>query len=505
MKLRKEVEATRRSYHLEPTLNSVHRSSLLVPEIPGSIAEISFLNHFLIKRNNKYVACRITAIDLEGRRIESRQYQIDEPRVYTFTLSGMVNISVSTYLVEFFSSANLFIPFPAVMIMHRGPGFLNQVHAYNRILNDIFEEDVVNKVPVREASIDLDLNENSSTFVIFTAGQFECEGELVFQILTATNVYSITYPLKIKRFGNQRIVIREIFPNLPADIKGVLKIQQPSQVFFYGRLMVGKCLSDCDTFSANHSYYDSSETHEYWDNNLSLRFFPFFQELENRVCLYPIASPSTLRISILVVSVDGLKQREVEVGILTSPGPELIDVSVTSLAEVLGFSVREIGSFAVKAYSDTGRIPTRISQQLIYGKSKLPSSINVILVNSEEFVPTGRNGLTWGQSVIGSHYDSWLGIIHRGMPEPENLEDNDLIEVTFYDITGEIARRTWRTSYGVAIRLSIKEELANEIGNLSDEIPSYIWWVITTPKPVYYAYSVTVNQKTGNCSGEHGF
>lgn len=275
MKLRKEVEETRRSYHLEPTLNSVHRSSLLVPEIPGSIAEISFLNHFLIKRNNRYVACRITAIDLEGRRIESRQYQIDEPRVYTFTLSGMVNISVSTYLVEFFSSANLFIPFPAVMIMHRGPGFLNQVHAYNRILNDIFEEDVVNKVPVREASIDLDLNKNSSTFVIFTAGQFECEGELVFQILTATDVYSTTYPLKIKRFGNQKIVIREIFPNLPADIKGVLKIQQPSQVFFYGRLMVGKCMSDSDTFSANHSYYDSSETHEYWDNNLSLRFFLF--------------------------------------------------------------------------------------------------------------------------------------------------------------------------------------------------------------------------------------
>ncbi|EMF98201.1 hypothetical protein LEP1GSC123_0086 [Leptospira borgpetersenii str. 200701203] len=49
MKLRKEVEATRRSYHLEPTLNSVHRSSLLVPEIPGSIAEISFLNHFFNK------------------------------------------------------------------------------------------------------------------------------------------------------------------------------------------------------------------------------------------------------------------------------------------------------------------------------------------------------------------------------------------------------------------------------------------------------------------------
>ena len=43
MKTFNDVQKTRMKYHKEPDLNSVHRSSLMVPEIEGSIAEISFL------------------------------------------------------------------------------------------------------------------------------------------------------------------------------------------------------------------------------------------------------------------------------------------------------------------------------------------------------------------------------------------------------------------------------------------------------------------------------
>ncbi|MEE9210776.1 MAG: hypothetical protein V3U23_10015 [Kiloniellales bacterium] len=52
MKPFKDVEATRRQYHAEGAVNSVHRSSLMVPELSGAVAEISFLNHFLIKRGH---------------------------------------------------------------------------------------------------------------------------------------------------------------------------------------------------------------------------------------------------------------------------------------------------------------------------------------------------------------------------------------------------------------------------------------------------------------------
>ena len=42
----KQVEATRKTYHRDPTINTIHRASLLVPEIQNTTTEISFLNHY---------------------------------------------------------------------------------------------------------------------------------------------------------------------------------------------------------------------------------------------------------------------------------------------------------------------------------------------------------------------------------------------------------------------------------------------------------------------------
>ena len=109
MKKLKEVERTRTAYHRDPNLNSVHRSSLMVPELDDCIAEITFLNHFLIKRNHKKIACIITAISKDGKKIESRLHHIDQPKVYVFTLTGMVEEPVSNYMIEFFQSRSFLL------------------------------------------------------------------------------------------------------------------------------------------------------------------------------------------------------------------------------------------------------------------------------------------------------------------------------------------------------------------------------------------------------------
>ena len=95
MKGVKQVEATRKTYHKDPTLNTIHRSSLLVPEIPNAIAEISFINHFLLKREYSNVACKITAINASGNKLKSKLHKIDKPVVYNFELTGMVTEPVS--------------------------------------------------------------------------------------------------------------------------------------------------------------------------------------------------------------------------------------------------------------------------------------------------------------------------------------------------------------------------------------------------------------------------
>ena len=219
MKKFKEVELTRKKYHRDPSLNSVHRSSLMVPELDDCIAEISFLNHFLIKRNHKKIACIITAIGKDGKKIESRLHHIDQPKVYVFTLTGIVEAPVSNYMIEFFSPDNLFIPFPAVMVNHRNNKFLNQVHSFNRVLNDIFEDDDINKNPVKESSVDLILNENTDTCLLFTAGPMHCKGSLEIEIGTRSKTYRTVKALDVPRFGYKKSVYVKILKNYQMESK----------------------------------------------------------------------------------------------------------------------------------------------------------------------------------------------------------------------------------------------------------------------------------------------
>ena len=65
MKSFKEVEATRQKYIADAASESVHRSSLMVSEMPGTDVDISFVNHFLLKRGYDNIACRVTSVDSE--------------------------------------------------------------------------------------------------------------------------------------------------------------------------------------------------------------------------------------------------------------------------------------------------------------------------------------------------------------------------------------------------------------------------------------------------------
>ena len=288
----------------------------MVPELDDCIAEISFLNHFLIKRNHKKIACIITAIGKDGKKIESRLHHIDQPKVYVFTLTGMVEEPVSNYMIEFFSPDNLFIPFPAVMVNHRNNKFLNQVHSFNRVLNDIFEDDDINKNHVKESSVDLILNNNTDTCLLFTAGPIDCKAALEIEIGTPSKTYRTVKALDIPRFGCQKISLRENFKDLPDGVKGIIKAKQPNQLLFYGRLISGQWLND-KTFSANHSYYDSSTTEEYWDNTKpSDRQYPFFSNFKNGIKIYPILSPSELEIILYANSNNGEEIFSEKVGTL---------------------------------------------------------------------------------------------------------------------------------------------------------------------------------------------
>ena len=503
MKSVKDVEKTRRDYHRDRALNSVHRSSLTVPELPKAAADISLLNHFLIKRGIEKVGCRVTAVDPEGQRIESRLHQLDEPRVYHLPLTGMVDRPVATYLVEFFTADNLFIPFPAVMVNHHGKGFLNSVHSYNRILNDVFEDDAVNSKQVSEASIDVHVDARRDTFAVFTAGPQRGRGTLDIELASGNRTHRAEVPLDIPRLTNATISLKRVLPDLPTGAQGTLKIRQPAQSMFYGRMLAGTVTED-GSFSANHSYYDSSDVEEYWDDaRESVCVYPLFDGIRAAVRAYPIMSPGELTIMADAYGQDGANLGNIATDTLVSPGGRHLEIPVSQLIDDAGLGDKA-ASFAVRAAPTQGKTPTRIAHQVVYGDAARPdaleASISVGLTNPNVFVPSGKTGLAWGQLPIGGGIESWLGIVGAN---PAGQDDE--VIVTFYGTNGMLAERRWPMASGSAVSITPDMLTPDVLGIEAPDNLSYVWFEARSNRPDLKALIVSRHRQTGNCTGEHSF
>ena len=184
MKSFKKVQEDRIAYHRDPSKFSVHRSSLLIPIINSHDTIISFLNHFLIKRNNKAVSIKLSAYGNGGKLIDTYYEEILDKRVYEFNLSSIFsNINdLESFQAEFFSSKNLFIPFPAVIVQHKSRNSKNIIHSYNRILNDVNEDMKINSNINYESSFEAVKTNQSCTCFIFHTGQEKIKGRIRIEI-----------------------------------------------------------------------------------------------------------------------------------------------------------------------------------------------------------------------------------------------------------------------------------------------------------------------------------
>lgn len=496
-----QQESTRRDYHRDAQKNAVHRSSLLVPCLAGAEVDINFVNHFLLKRNEAHVTCRLTAIDAEGQRIESRSFPICDPRVYAFEPRNLWANDVANTMVEFFSSANLFIPFPAVMVNHRGPHFLNMVHSYNRVLNDVFEDDLVNADRVREASIDVRVDDATDAFLVVAAGPSRCQGELAVTLESPSGRRSERIELDVPRLTHRSVSLRELF-GTEIPLGAVLKVAQPPQPMFYGRMLGGLRSRADDAFAANHSFYDCSNLHERWpDGRASSRTYPLLPGFTTRVRLYPIFSPCVLLGELDLYDARGRLVGSVACEPLESPSAAALDVSVTDAAQAVRSS--EIVSFRYRAWAQEGGTPRRINHQIVYGdaagRSPLCASVAISLRNPNAFVAGGTQGLTWGQCAVSEDYDTRLGIV---------LDDADAVtvpvELRWFGEAGEVRRMRKDLVAGAAWVID-PAEVVPELVARSGSRPHYLWYWLTCPRPDLAAYSVVRNKRTGHCSGEHSF
>ena len=342
-----QVQKDRINYHFQPFKNTVHRSSLTAPNLPGANTWISFINHFLMKRGYKSVALKISAIDLHGNLVESQTIQIDKPRVYSLNLNEIfLGSKINNFLIDFYSEKNLFVPFPAVIISHLGKDFCNTVHSYNRVLNDVFEDDKINKNHVSEASFDLKISKKYDTFFNLSSGISNLDNE---SIDISYEKDKLKFKKKIKvslpRLSYKTFYLSKILSKKLEG--GIIKIRQPKQKLFYGRMLAGRLNKKTKAFSANHSYYDSSKTKEYFNSSKSYRTYPYFENYKNQITMYPVFSPSNLDIKIKVFS-KGKEYTSASFKFSSSSSKPL-DIIVNDFVE--SKKLKDVTAFTIMAYT----------------------------------------------------------------------------------------------------------------------------------------------------------
>ena len=94
-------------------------------------------------------------------------------------------------------------------------------------------------------------------------------------------------------FGLSDIINTKELPESKIIGKNKITVIQPQQRMFYGRMLAGiRSKHNANTFSANHSYYDTSHIEEYVDSNLAKRAYPFMPDKNMALLFYPSMSPS---------------------------------------------------------------------------------------------------------------------------------------------------------------------------------------------------------------------
>ena len=385
------------------------------------------------------------------------------------------------------------------MVNHEGEKHLNCVHSYNRVLNDVFEDDEINVVHQREAAIDVRFDDEAETFIVFHAGPQSVDGEIEAELtLPNGGKRSATKTIKVPKLCHQVLKLTDIFTDLKKPLNnGVLKVLQPSQFQFYGRMLVGQ-IDKTGAISANHSYYDSSSIEEYWeDNRPSTRIYPFFKNYDNILKFYPIMSPGELKFSVNYFNESGNLIGTTDAGVVSSLIGTDISFSVNNGAKTTGVDLSDITTFEVEARPLAGNTPTRVNHQIAYSSGKLESSVNISLVNPNIFVPEHKTSYSWGQTPVGEAISTSLGLSFttRGRAA-------DDVQLEFYSPEGRIHERTIRMEDGGGCVI----DLESVVGDLAGaERPQYVWFSAKAKRPDLSAMIVTKHVHGDHVCGEHSF
>ncbi len=515
MKKFADVERTRRAYHSAPGRNSVHRSAAIFPILDTGRYQtnLTFLNHWLIKRGIPEIGARHTLSDAEGARLAQVYTVLDQPKAYAVDLEEIAEAAAlqslpreGTWEVEFFSARNLFIPYPAVVMNSSNDHFFNQVHAYARTLSDVDEDAQINATDVREASLDVVVDEDHDTFVEVLNGPHAADAEVAFTLQDQDGrAVERSRRFAGGPYAKRRYLLSEVFGEAVAGTRAdrTLFMRQPHLDMFFSRVCGGVIPRDGGAFTANHSYYDNGRTGEYWTIDPaheahSSKNFPLFDDLGLVLRLYPIQCPAALDFHVALYDGSGRRAGTVrDVAFIEEGSHRILEFDLGAIGRQAGACSAEL--FLTPRGGD--RVPMRVAVQVCYGTgSGLDSSIKISLFSPYVFAPEGKPGRAWVEIAGAPEVENRLGLYHTS-PLPDTAE---------HEVTIHLYRDADTQTRSATLRLHGKQAWAHEMDAL---IPGYKDFLGGRNGFIYgesdsqflRCLSLQTHGRTGHTSGEHGF
>ena len=192
---------------------------------------------------------------------------------------------------------------------------------------------------------------------------------------------------------------------------------------------------------------------------------------------------------------NGAVIKSYSIGNLISPSNE----SIKHLINTGDIDINEITSFGVKANSVEGKIPTRVTHQLVYGRGKAKCSINTSLFNENIYRNPDQGTFSWGELIIGS-YNSLLCLTAGSLLS--DTKNKYEVELSIYSSSGLIKEDKLIIIGGTSLILSINQYLQD---NFNDSNHNYLWYAAKSKKAGLTAYTISWNTESNHCSGEHSF
>jgi len=504
----------------------VFRSSAIFPVLQqeGISSRILFMGYWILKRHIKEISAIATLRNAAGEVLARSTFLIQEAKTYRIELNSLLSQAghhpetafIGSLEIEFFSTQNLFFPFPAVVINYYGPKFSTVVHTAQRVYNDLDDMQKNSQTEVPEAGFNFYANDELEPFIGLINGSQPVQNSFLKikflnkaqQQLDCTIPLGDLYPYQTTW----------VYPARHCDLKrflagnpGTAKIQ--CQVnWIFPRLIVGNIDFRLPALSITHSYYDCSRAvsdTDYWQSetpgwHAAALMLPceVAQQHFTNIYFYPIYSPSSFAIDLEIYNSQGECLGSIaNAAIIKAPQQEIHCLPLKEYCQKLGLNPSlNYAARVIARPLEKSKIPARIKLGLDVGAS-LPCMPCNICTNLQPFNPsidTKPTTFRWSP-VLANQPKATLWFMNSS-PATDYTKEAELTVTFFRESDSQtIVRNLTLPPHGFHIlEVASDKDLVNFFQN-------QVGWMTLISNNGYTTTYYFTENSSGIVGGDHGF